>query len=225
MQMQMQQQMMGAPMVAPAPARGGSSVGLIIGITLGVVALLILGVGVLAFLMVRSAAEDAKSSSYTPSSYSTSGSGGSSGSGSSKGGVARIGERVEVDDSTWTITDAKDMGKVIRATDPLFSGESKATTGRFIRIHYKVVNDGKKQEVLLDTPKIVDSKSREFGPVEGESEYVPSGSKTAILETLQPSMERDFYTIIEVPSDATDLKVQLTALGLSGEEKMVDIDL
>lgn len=208
------------------PQSGGSNVGIIIGITLGVVFLLIAAVGVGAFLMVRSAAEDAKSSSYSSStsSYTGSGSGGS-GSSSTGSADARIGDRVSVDDSTWTVTDAKDMGKVIRATDPLFSGESKATTGRFIRIHYKVVNDGKKQEVLLDTPKIVDSKSREYGPVEGESEYVPSGTKTAILETLQPSMERDFYTIVEVPADATDLKVQLTGLGLTGTQKTVDIDL
>jgi hypothetical protein len=87
------------------------------------------------------------------------------------------------------------------------------------------VNNGKKQQTLLDTPKIVDGKSREFGPIQGESEYVPKGSKTAILETLQPSMEKDFYTIVEVPADATGLKVQITGLGLLGDKKMIDIGM
>jgi hypothetical protein len=117
------------------------------------------------------------------------------------------------------------MGKSIKATDALYAGETKDTTGKFIQIHYKVVNNGKKQEVLLDTPKLVDGKSREFGPIQGESEYIPSFGKTAILETLQPSMEKDFYTIIEVPADATHLEVQITGLGLSGDTKKIDIGM
>ncbi len=147
-----------------------------------------------------------------------------SGSGSS-GGTGKLGEQVKLDDSAWTVVEAKDMGKSIKATSELFADEKKDTTGKFVQIHYKVVNNGKKQETLLDTPKIVDSKSREFGPIQGESEYVPKGSKTAILETLQPSMEKDYYTIVEVPADATGLKVQITGLGLLGDKKMVDIGM
>lgn len=149
---------------------------------------------------------------------------GSSGGGSS-GGTAKLGEQVKLDESAWTISEAKDLGKSIKATSELFADEKKDTTGKFIQIHYKVVNNGKKQETLLDTPKIVDSKSREFGSIEGEMDYVPVGTKTAILETLQPSMEKDFYAIIEVPSDATDLQVQVTGLGLTGSTEKVDIDL
>jgi hypothetical protein len=148
----------------------------------------------------------------------------SGGSGSS-GGTAKLGEQVKLDESAWTVIEAKDLGKSIKATSELFADEKKDTTGKFVQVHYKVVNNGKKQETLLDTPKIVDSKSREFGPIQSESEYVPKGSKAAILETLQPSMEKDFYTIIEVPADATGLKVQVTGLGLLGDKKMVDIGM
>jgi hypothetical protein len=150
---------------------------------------------------------------------------GGKGGGGSSGGTAKVGEQVKLDESTWTVVEAKDLGKSIKATAEYAADEKKNTTGRFIQVHYKVVNNGKKQESLIEEPKIVDSKGREFGPIEGESEYVPKGTKAALVETLQPSMEREYYTIIEVPADATGLKVQLTGLGFLGDKKQVDIGM
>jgi hypothetical protein len=208
--------------VQPQQQSSGMGVGVIVLIVVGIFVLLGGCVGVGAFLMVRSAADDSYSSPrYSP----PSGGGGGSGGGSSKSATPAIGDEVEFDDSTWTVIDARDMGKTIKATSELFAGETKVASGRFIQIHYKVTNDGKKQQTLLDTPKLVDSKSREFGAIQGESEYVPKGTKTAILETLQPSMERDFYTIIEVPADAHDLQIQIIELGLGSDKKLVDTDL
>jgi hypothetical protein len=203
------------------------SAGIIVAIVAG--ALLLLGgcVGVGALVLVARRAETSTTSSYSPS-Y------GGGGSTSSGGGIEttnnydttyEIGDRVKVDDSTWTVLDVKDMGSTIFATSEWALGEKKTTTGRFIRIHYKVENDAKRQETLLDVPVIVDSRDREFGPIQGESEYVPRGTKTAILETIQPSMEKDFYTIIEVPADASDLEIELTGLGLVGSKKQVATDL
>ena len=145
---------------------------------------------------------------------------GSGGSGSS-GGSGKLGEAIKLDESTWTVIEAKDLGKDLKATSEF--GEAKKTTGKFLQIHYKVTNNGKKQETLLETPKVLDKGGREFGHVEMESDYIPKGSKAAILETLQPSMEKDFYTVIEIPADASGLKVQLTDLGLLGEKKTVDL--
>jgi hypothetical protein len=198
------------------PQRSGSSVGVIIGIALGAVFLIASCVGVGAFMMVRNSAEESRSSSSSYSNTSTT---------SASTRANGIGDRVEMDESTWVVVDAKDLGKNINATSELFADEKKHTSGRFIQIHYKVTNTGKKQEMLLDPPKLVDNKSREFGAMESESEYIPDGTKTAILETLQPSMEKHFYTIVEVPADAVDLKVQLTDLGFGGDKETVDIDL
>lgn len=199
------------------PTSSGMSAGVIVIIVVGV--LLALGAigGVAAFLVLR---DDSSSSSY-----SYSGGGGGGGGSAATTSDPGIGEEVDIGDSTWTVLDAKDLGTTIYAKSALFAGETKTTRGRFIQIHYKVVNNGKKPETLLDGPKIVDSKSREFGPITSESEYIPTGSNSAILETLQPSIDQEFYTIIEVPSDAKHLKVMLTALGLAGDHDYVDIDL
>lgn len=144
-----------------------------------------------------------------------------SGTSGSSGGSGKIGEAIKLDDSTWTVIEAKDLGKDLKPTGEF--AEAKKTTGKFLQVHYKVTNTGKKQETLLETPKVLDKGGREFGHVEMESDYIPKGSKAAILETLQPSMEKDFYTVIEIPADASGLKLQLTGLGLLGEKKTIDL--
>jgi hypothetical protein len=58
-----------------------------------------------------------------------------------------------------------------------------------------------------------------------ESAYVPKGGKVPLLDTLQPSMEREYYSIIEVPADATKLKLQVHDLGILGEKKLVDLGI
>ena len=196
------------------PASSGMSAGVIVIIVVGV--LLALGAmgGVAAFFFLR---DDSSSASH---SYSSGGGGGGSPATTSD---PEIGDEVDVGDSTWTVIDTKDMGATLYSTSAY--GTTKTTRGRFIQVHYKVVNNGKKAEVLLDSPKIVDSKSREFSAIPGEYEYLPVGVKSGVLESLQPSIDQEFYTIIEVPPDAKHLKVMLTALGLAGDHDYVDIDL
>ena len=104
-----------------------------------------------------------------------------------------------------------------------FNEEEKKTDGRFIQVHYKVTNKGKKEEMLLDRPKIVDDKGREFGPIDMESFYVPAKAKTIGLDTLQPSMPKEYWTVIEVPADAKSLKFQVHGFGLLGDKKNVDL--
>lgn len=204
------------PAMVPLPYQQPKPTGLGPGMIVLIVVGILVAIGGIAFvggfLLLRDTDSSSTGRRYVP------------GGGASRG-TSGIGDEIEIDDSTWTIIDVKDMGNTIVSTASYSAGETQSTTGRFIRIHYKVVNDGKKQETLLDTPKIVDGKSREYGPMGGESEYVPVGAKTAILETLQPSMEKDFYTIIEVPADAKDLEVKLTGLGLLGDQKNVDIGM
>ena len=148
---------------------------------------------------------------------------GSSGSSSSSGSAAKIGETVKLDESQYIVVEAKDLGKDLKANDEFT--EAKKTTGRFIQVKYKITNTGKKPQGLLEDPKIVDDKGREFGGVEMESAYVPKGGKVPLLDTLQPSMEREYYSIVEVPADATKLKLQVHDLGILGEKKTVDLGL
>lgn len=148
----------------------------------------------------------------------------SSGGGSSSSSTQKIGDTVTFDDSDWVVTEAKDAGKTLKSNSE-FNEEEKKTDGRFIQVHYKVTNKGKKEEMLLDRPKIVDDKGREFGPIDMESFYVPAKAKSIGLDTLPPSMPRDYWTVIEVPADAKALKFQVHGFGLLGDKKNVDLAL
>lgn len=150
--------------------------------------------------------------------------GSSSSGGGSSGGTAKMGETVKFDDSEWVVVEAKDVGKTMKSNSE-FNDEEKKTDGRFIQVHYKVTNNGKKEEMLLDRPKIVDDKQREFGPIDMESFYVPAKTKSIGLDTLPPSMPREYWTVIEVPADAKGLKFQLHGFGLLGDKKTVDLGL
>jgi hypothetical protein len=135
-----------------------------------------------------------------------------------------MGETVTFDDSEWIVIEAKDAGKSIKSNSE-FNEEEKKTEGRFIQVHYKVTNKGKKEEMLLDRPKIVDDKGREFGPIDMESFYVPAKAKTIGLDTLQPSMPKEYWTVIEVPADAKTLKFQVHGFSLLGDKKNVDLGM
>ena len=150
--------------------------------------------------------------------------GGSKSSGGASGGTAKMGETVTFDDSEWIVVEAKDAGKKIKSNSE-FNEEEKSTEGRFIQVHYKVTNKGKKEEMLLDRPKVVDDKGREFGPIDMESFYVPAKAKTIGLDTLQPSMPKEYWTVIEVPADAKSLKLEVHGFSLLGDKKNVDLGL
>jgi hypothetical protein len=150
--------------------------------------------------------------------------GGSSSSGGSSSAAAKIGETVTVDDSEWVIVEAKDVGKSLKSNSE-FNEEKKDTAGRFIQVHYKVTNKGKKEEMMFNPPKVLDDKGREFGPVDMENFYVPAKTKTIGLESLQPSIAKEFWTCIEVPADAKALKFQIHGFSLLSDKKTVDLAL
>jgi len=150
------------------------------------------------------------------------GKGDSSGGGSSAS-TAKMGETVTFDDSDWIVVDAKDLGKSVKSN--MDETDVKKTDGKFVQVHFKVTNKGKKEEMVLDPPKVLDDKGREFGPVDMQSFYVPKDAKTLALDSLPPSMQREYYTIIEVPADAKTLKFELHGLGLFGDKKNVDLGI
>jgi hypothetical protein len=133
--------------------------------------------------------------------------------------AANIGDTVTFDDSTWVVLSAKNLGQRIK---PEFGGEKK-TDGQFITVQYKVTNTQPKDDSVLESCKLVDAKSREFGPMPDEALYVGNGKKTMLLEQLPPSMPKEFWTIFEVPADATGLKFQARSLGPFPDKKVVDL--
>jgi len=137
---------------------------------------------------------------------------------------AKLGTPVSFADSEWIVIEARDAGKELKSNSE-FNEETKITTGRFIQVHYKVTNKGSKEEMLLDRPKVVDGKGRQFGPVDMETFYVPKKAKSIGLDTLQPSIPKEYWTVIEVAADARDLSFRVHGFDLLGASKDVPLGL
>jgi hypothetical protein len=88
-----------------------------------------------------------------------------------------IDKHANFSDCDWWILEARDAGQSIRSTSE-FSDQEKKTTGRFIAVHYKLTNLGRKDEMMLDRARVQDDKGREFGVIDLEGFYVPAQTKT-----------------------------------------------
>ena len=140
------------------------------------------------------------------------------------GSGSKLGERVSFADCDWVVMEARDAGRELKSNSE-FNEETKETSGRFIQVHYKLTNTSSKEEMLLDRPKIIDAKGREFGPVDMESFFVPRKAKTVGLDTLQPSLPKEYWTVIEVAADARDLAFRVHGFDLLGPKRDVPLGL
>jgi hypothetical protein len=129
---------------------------------------------------------------------------------------AKVGEVVKFDDSQWEVVSAKNLGTNLQG----ITG-NKTSQGKFIKVEFKVTNLSKKEESILDHPKLLDDKDREFGPMDDQSLYIPDPERTITLESLPPSMMKRFSAIYEVPADAKGLVFQARALSAFGDKKKV----
>jgi hypothetical protein len=138
-------------------------------------------------------------------------------------GPTKMGEVVKLEDSEWTVIEARDAGKTMKSNSET-NNEEKKTAGRFIEVHFKITNKGTKEEMVLP-PKIVDDKNREFEAIDSESDYVPAKAQTLGFATLVPNTPREFWTVIEVPADAKSLKLQVHGFTTRDEKKNIDLGL
>jgi hypothetical protein len=144
------------------------------------------------------------------------------GAGKAATGPAKIGDTVSFSDSDWVVMEALDLGTTMEPTGIL--GTTAKTTGKFVEVHFKVTNKSKQAISALGGPHLADGKARDIGPYTEQAEFLPSDAKTLILETIQPSITTEYYSIYEVPGDATDLKFQATSFGLLNDTKSVSLD-
>jgi hypothetical protein len=135
----------------------------------------------------------------------------------------KMGEEILFDDSTWTVLDAVDMGRVLKSNNML--KKDAVTNGRFIRVHYRVLNRTKKEARFIDLPKLIDSQGREFNQYDEQAFYIPEGAKTIALEALPASIPKEFYAIYEVPADARQPRFEAKSLDFFPEKKLVDLGL
>ena len=145
-------------------------------------------------------------------------------SSSSGGGNPKIGDTVTFDDSEWVVIEAKDVGRVLKSNSE-FNDEQKKTNGRFIQVHFKVTNKDKKEQIVMDAPKIVDDKGGEYPAIQGESSFVPAKTKSIGLQTLNPSTPAEFWTVIEVTPNAKNLKLEVHGFSLLNEKKDIELGL
>ncbi|MFD0895441.1 hypothetical protein KBB96_20105 [Luteolibacter ambystomatis] len=134
----------------------------------------------------------------------------------------QIGDTVTFeDDSQWQVLEAKSLGSVLKGTNML--AETKRTDGKFLYVRYKITNTKNREERILDTPKLRDSKGREFEHLDGASLYLEDGENTLTLEQLTSGMSKSFSALYEVPSDASGFVFMTRKLGFGGDDKAVKL--
>ncbi len=137
---------------------------------------------------------------------------------------AGVGKALTIGDSEWTVLDVADRGQSMKPNE---SWDKEATTtGRFIQVHMKIANVGKKEGTLAGGPKLVDpAGGREFGTFETQSSYLPKDATGVFLDKIQPSMSKEFYEIYEIPAGITKLSLKAMDFGLFGTEKTIDLGI
>jgi hypothetical protein len=136
---------------------------------------------------------------------------------------AKIGDEVSFNDSTWVVLSAEDKGNTIQSNNQ-FQKDAE-TTGKFVLVHFKVTNLSKKEQRIINIPKVIDSDGREFKHHDKQTFYIPKGSETMTNKALPASLPKEFYGVYEVPADAKGLRFQTRDLSsvISPDYKLVEL--
>ena len=133
--------------------------------------------------------------------------------------AGKLGTATTVGDAEWTVIDIVNRGTTMKANE---SYEKDAvTTGTFIQVHFKIANKSKKEGVMGDVPKLVDTTGREFGTIETASSFRPKDTNGVFLDKLQPSMTKEFTEIYELPAGVTSVSMKAHDFGLFGSDKTI----
>ena len=131
----------------------------------------------------------------------------------------------ELPDSSWRVIAANDRGHHIDSNSEFCPHEFQRTDGRFVFVNYTVTNRTDTPEQVMNVPSIMDSRGRSFVRVDSEFCYVPPDAKMIGFATLEPGVTQEFWTIIEVPADAKDLRLHVKGFRLIGPEGDMALDL
>lgn len=135
--------------------------------------------------------------------------------------AGKLGTATTVGDAEWTVIDIVNRGTTMKANE---SYEKDAvTTGTFIQVHFKIANKSKKEGVMGDVPKLVDTTGREFGTIETASSFRPKDTNGVFLDKLQPSATKEFTEIYELPAGVTSVSMKAHDFGLFGSDKTIDL--
>jgi len=131
---------------------------------------------------------------------------------------------VQRDDSHWTIRLPNAEYTLLEAHD---LGGLHQTDGRFIQLRYVVTNLAPRSVPFLDPPRVVDALGRTFSRYDEEKSLVPTDAAVVTFgQDVPPNVPQEFWTVVEVPEDATGLKFLAMSLVVGGRpDKTVDIGL
>lgn len=125
-------------------------------------------------------------------------------------------------DVVWTVTDVKNRGNTLKASESRYAAiaKDKTTPGKFVELTLTVENKGTDLASITD-PKVKDSQGRSFTSATGVSEWLPEGQELFLLENLQPNLPKQLTFIFEVPADATGLQLEVGVF----EPKLINLGL
>jgi hypothetical protein len=138
--------------------------------------------------------------------------------------VRRNAKTARFDDCEWAVLEVRDVGKTIEPKAG-FDYKAQTSVGHFVMIHYTLTNVGAKQGMVMNRGVIRDAMGREFGPIEYEPGFVPIHAKTLNLDMIDPGVTKDYWTVIEVPADATDMQLQVRGFAAIGPSKRIPLGI
>lgn len=141
-----------------------------------------------------------------------------------KADAAKTGDKVTFEDSEWRVMKAEDLGATVKSTNQ-FHDDLKSDGAKYIRVQFKVKNLTKKEERVMDHPKLQDSEGREFGTVDSMTFFIPENKKTMTLEAVPSSLEKEFWAVYEVPADSEGLMFMARELAFGGKTHPIELGL
>jgi hypothetical protein len=131
----------------------------------------------------------------------------------SQNAIYELNQEVTSSDATWKVTNARDRGNKLAASESRYGSIAKAktTTGKFIEVTFTVENKSK-DLASITNPGLVDGQGREFTTATDVSEWVPEGKDLFLFTNLQPNLPKEFVAIYEVPADASGFKLKVGVL-------------
>jgi len=136
-------------------------------------------------------------------------------------GSVPLGKGIDTPDSAWVVTSATDLGQSLAPVPSRASfTKPRTTTGRFVRVHYKVTPK-KEKFVAVDSPVIVDEAGHEIKAITDDA-YRPSNAQ--VFDT-SPGTIGEFEPIYEIPKDAKKLRARIVGKAAPGVPTLVNLKL
>ena len=134
------------------------------------------------------------------------------------GNIFRIGEQVNINGLTWTVTEATELGTALKPL-PEYQKDSpgcKANKGKFIYIKFTIKNTSSNSlsgPLQVDTT-LYDGNNHAFSnDFQSATTYeCIKGANENIIKELKPGAEITIIQVFDVPKDSKNLKLQLPDL-------------